>query len=258
MNANKSADKATETLDSVSVITGVLTKLAALITGLSALAIISGWKKATTYYYALGAPWVTNMLSPSALLQLSAAQFLAIGICVFFVIYLLMQKSITEKKLQLYIIIFSLFTLLIFSILLLPTHWLNLSPYSIYNWNTGATLLITLAAGLSLGELIANMTEKKLQWNGYHIYILYLTLTFGLWQSAELNARAKAEYDGDLKSSELPVVSLVAPLAGKEWRLVTNIDSSFLVVSLAKTKEERVFRILSASEISGINSPSIK
>ena len=113
-------------------------------------------------------------------------------------------------------------------------------------------------AGLSLGELIANLTEKKLQWNGDHIHILYFILVVGLWQSAELNAIAKAEYDGDLKFSKLPVVSLVTPLAGKEWRLVNNIESSFLVVSLAEKKEERVFRILNASEISSIKSTSSK
>ena len=91
MNENKLNDSATETIASVNVITGVIIKIAALVSGLSALAIISGWKVARTYYHALGAPWVTSMLSPSALLQLSAAQFLLIGVCVFFIIYLTVQ-----------------------------------------------------------------------------------------------------------------------------------------------------------------------
>ena len=58
--------------------------------------------------------------------------------------------------------------------------------------------------------------------------------------------------------AEYPIVSLTVPIAGKEWRLVTNIDSSFLVVSLAETKGDRVFRILSASEISSIKSTRSK
>ena len=246
MNKNESNYAVKDTLDSVNSISTLLTKLAALITGLSALAIISGWKKATAYYQELGAPWVTSMLSPSALFQYSAQQFIAIGVIVFFVIYMLAEKSTTEKKLLLYSGIFMVLALLILPINMLPSSWLNLSPLSIYGLTTVATISISIVAA------------RKSQWNDFHILLLYIILTVGLWQSAEISATAKAEYDGNLKSSGLPLVSLTVPIAGKEWRLVTNIDSSLLVVSLAETKGDRVFRILSASEISSIKSTRSK
>lgn len=258
MNKNESNDAVKDTLDSVNSIATLLTKLAALITGLSALAIISGWKKATTYYQELGAPWVTSMLSPSALFQYSAQQFIAIGVIVFFVIYMLVEKSTTEKKLLLYSGIFMVLALLILPINMLPSSWLNLSSLNIYGLTIVATISISISVGLAIGGLIASVAARKSQWNDFHILLLYIILTIGLWQSAEISATAKAEYDGNLKSSGLPLVSLTVPIAGKEWRLVTNIDSSFLVISLSETKGDRVFRILSASEISSIKSTRSK
>lgn len=258
MNKNESNDAVKDTLDSVNSITTLITKLAALITGLSALAIISGWKKATTYYQELGAPWVTNMLSPSALFQYSAQQFLGIGIIVFLIIILIAEKSITEKSLRIYCGVFMVLAFIILSIEIIPSNWLNLSSLSMYTWIVTAAFLMSISSAFCIGILITNLSYKKLKWNDFHLSLLFAILWLGLWQSAEYSARAKANYEGNLKSSDLPLVSLVIPIAGKEWRLVTNLDSSFLVVSLAETKGDRVFRILSASDISSIKSTRSK
>jgi hypothetical protein len=261
MTKNETAvttDSVKETLASVNVIAGVLTKLAAVITGLSALAIISGWKKATTYYQELGAPWVTSMLSPVALFQYSAQHFILIGSFAFLTIYMISEKSITERQLRLISIICIVTSFLIFTLIILPTSWFNFSPLSIYGLNSLITFLIILTTALSIGVLVANLSAKKLKWNDFHIFLIYIIITLGFWQTSEINGTAKAEYDGNLKTSGLPLVSLTSPVAGKEWRLVTNIDSSFLVVSLAETKGDRVFRMLSASEISSIKSTRSK
>jgi hypothetical protein len=112
--------------------------------------------------------------------------------------------------------------LLILPINMLPSSWLNLSPLSIYGWTTTATIFISFSVSLAIGGLIASVAARKLKWNDFHILLLYIILTIGIWQSAEINAKAKAEYEGNTKSSNLPFVSLVVPVPGKEWRLVAN------------------------------------
>lgn len=247
-----------DTLSTADSITGLLPKLAGLATGLSALALFFGWKEASIYYSELGASWVTGMLSTSKLIQFSSEQISAIGIFALISIYLITQQAATEKSLRKWSLIILFPALLIFIIKLLPSSWFNFSPTTNYLMITGAAFLMSIAAGLTIGELIAGLSEKKMIWSKYHFFLLQWIIMYGVLFSAGINARATAEMNGDIKNSKLPIVSLVVPIVGKEWRLVTNLDNSFLVVSLAETREERVFRILSASEISSIKSTRSK
>lgn len=246
---------AVKTADSI---TGLLPKLGGLVAGLSALALFFGWKEASTYYSELGAPWVTGMLSTSKLIQFSAEQISAIGIFALFSIYLITQQAATEKSLRKWSLIILFPAALIFIIKFLPSSWFNFSPTAGYLMLTGAAFLMSIAAGITIGELIAGLSDKKMVWGPYHFFLLQWVIGYGVLFSAGINARATAEINGDIKNSKLPIVSLAVPIAGKEWRLVTNIDSSFLVVSLAESKGDRVFRILSANEISGITSARTK
>lgn len=246
---------AVKTADSI---TGLLPKLGGLVAGLSALALFFGWKEASTYYSELGAPWVTGMLSTAKLVQFSAVQISAIGIFALISIYLITQQAATEKSLRKWSLIILFPAALIFIIKFLPSSWFNFSPTTGYLMLTGAAFLMSIAAGVTVGELIAGLSDKKMVWSKYHFFLLQWVIGYGVLLSADINARATAEINGDVKNSKLPIVSLAVPIAGKEWRLVTNIDSSFLVVSLADSKGDRVFRILSANEISGITSAHTK
>lgn len=251
-------DTISDTVKTADSITGLLPKLGGLVAGLSALALFFGWKEASTYYSELGAPWVTGMLSTSKLIQFSASQISAVGIFALISIYLLTQQAVTEKSLRQWTLIILFPALLLLTIGFLPSNWFNFSPTTIYFCLTGFAFLMSIAAGVTIGELIAGLSNNKMAWSKYHFFLMHWVIAYGLFQSADINARATAEFNGNLNNSKLPVVSLVTPVTGKEWRLVTNIDSSFLVVSLAATKDERTFRILSSSEISGIKSTRSK
>jgi len=258
MKKNDMHDTINDTVKTAGSITGLLPKLGGLVAGLSALALFFGWKEASTYYFELGAPWVAGMLSTSKLIQFSSRQISAIGFFALLSIYLITQQAVTEKSLRRWTLVILFPALLFLVIGLLPASWFNFSPLNIYLFLTGSVFLISIAAGVTIGELIASLTNRKMVWSQYHYYLVYWVILYGLFQSTDINARANAEYEGNLKSSDLPIVSLAVPVPGKEWRLVTNIDSSFLVVSLAETKGDRVFRILSASDISSIKSTRLK
>lgn len=258
MNKNEMPMAIIDTVKTADSITGLLPKLGGLVAGLSALALFFGWKEASTYYSELGAPWVTGMLSTSKLIQFSSSQISAVGIFALISIYLLTQQAVTEKSLRRWTLIILLPALLLLTIGFLPSSWFNFSTTTIYSCLTGFVFLMSIAAGISIGELIAGLSNNKMVWSQYHFFLVYWVIWYGLFQSIDINARANAEYNGNLKSSNLPIVFLAVPVPGKEWRLVTNIDSSFLVVSLAETKGDRVFRILSASEISSIKSTRLK
>lgn len=258
MNKNESTDSIKDTLQSADHIAGLLPKLGGLVAGLTALALFFGWKEASTYYSELGASWVIGMLSPSKLIQFSAGQISAIGVFALLSIYLITQNAVTEKSLRRWSLIILAPALLLLIGGFLPSNWFNFSSTTIFFCLTGAAFLMSIAAGVTIGELIAGLSNKKMVWSQYHFFLVHWVIAYGLFQSADINARATAEFNGNLNNSKLPIVSLVAPISGKEWRLITNIDSSFLVVSLAQTKEERIFRILSASEISGIKSARTK
>jgi hypothetical protein len=258
MKKNEMPDKTNDTAKTSDPIAGLLPKLGGLLAGLSALALFFGWKEATIYYSELGAPWVTGMLSTAKLVQFSAVQISAIGIFALFSIFLITQQAATEKSLRKWSLIILFSAVLIFIVRFLPSSWFNFSPTTIYLMLTGAAFLMSIAAGVTIGELIAGLSDKKMVWGKHHFFLLQWVIGYGVLLSADINARATAEINGDLKNSNLPIVSLAMPITGKEWRLVTNIDSSFLVVSLAETKEDRVFRILNASDISSIKSTRSK
>ena len=247
-----------ETVKTTDSITGLLPKLGGLAAGLSALAMFFGWKEASTYYSELGAPWVTGMLSTSKLIQFSASQISAIGGFALLSIYFITQNAVTERSLRRWGLIALAPGILLLICGLLPSNWFNFSPKAIFFCLTGASFLMATSAGITIGELIASLSNKKMVWSQYHFFLVHWVIAYGLLVSTDINARATAEFNGNLKNSKLPIVSLVTPITGKEWRLVTDIDNSFLVVSLAEKKEERVFRILNASEISSIKSTSSK
>ena len=75
-------------------------QVVAALVSLSALGYYIGWREASAYYAALGAPWAVSMLPSVALLQLSADIALFIGLSAFFGFNNLATGHVTAKRLS--------------------------------------------------------------------------------------------------------------------------------------------------------------
>lgn len=247
---------ANSTLRSASVVFGLLPQLAGLVAGLSALALLAGWREASAYYSELGAPWATGMLAPTHFFLLSASIVITIGMFTVLSVYWLTEQLATATKLCRWSLIILVPAGIFVLASLDPWHWFSIM--TVYLCAVGYAHLIAAAAGLTVGELIASLAEQEMKWHSYHVWLMYWVVFVGLLQAPDRVGTAKALLDGDLQSSKLPVVSIVAPVTSRDWRLVTTINGSFLVVALTSMRENRAFRVLGANEIAEIRTSHAK
>ena len=242
----------TKTISATSHVVGLLPQLAGIVAGVSALSLFAGWREISAYYSALGAPWVSEMLNPSRFVERSGSLMGTIGLFTLLSVYWLSAESITEKGLRRASIVALLLAALFYFAGVAPAYWFEKS--TIYLFAILAAQLTAVSAGLTIGELIAGLAVRDLKWQGYHVWLLYCVVLFGLLQAPDRLGRAKAELDGAPDSTTLPIVSTTVVVPGRVWRLVTTIDGSFLAVALGAKREEHVFRIFAASEIANIKS----
>ena len=245
-----------KTLSAASSVVRLLPQIGGAVAGLSALGLYAGWREESSYYFELGAPWVAQMMPPSRLLQSSAGLIGTIGLFSFLSIYWLTVLTATAKSLRWWSIILLAAAGVLFAASVAPPHWFE--KRSVYAFAILATQFCAVSAGLTVGEVVARLTESHLEWKGYHLWLLYCVVLFGLLQAPDRIGVARARVDSDSTSTRLPTVVTSSTVAGTSWRLIAVVDNSFVVVSLAPKREEHVFRILGPTEISGILSAHTK
>lgn len=244
--------RATKTISATTLVVGLLPQIAGAVAGISALGLLAGWREVSAYYSELGAPWVLGMLNPSRLVAYGAGLMGTIGLFTLLSVYWLSAESITEKGLRSAAIVALVLATPFLLAGLVPAHWFE--PSTIYIFAILAAQLTAVSVGLTIGELIAGLAERDLKWQGYHVWLLYCVVLFGLLQAPDRLGRAKAQLDGAPTATSLPIISTTAAMSGRVWRLVATIDGSFLAVALGAKREEHVFRIFSAGEITDIRS----
>ncbi|HBB2682975.1 TPA: hypothetical protein J9677_002357, partial [Escherichia coli] len=94
------------TLRATGVVLGLLSQLAGLIVGFTALAYIIGWKEASAYYSELGAPWVTSLLTPTQVMQTSIPLISTIAVVTLISVAELASQNIGVRWLRRWAIIF--------------------------------------------------------------------------------------------------------------------------------------------------------
>jgi hypothetical protein len=247
---------ATKALSATNHIIGLLPRLAGAVAGISALGIFAGWREVSAYYSELGAPWVSGMLSPSRLIASSFSLMGTICLFTFLSVWGLSANSITENSLRRASIVAIGLATLCYIAGIAPIHWFE--KVTIYIFAIAAAQLSALSVGLTIGELIAGLAERDLKWNGYHVWLLHWIVLVGLLQAPNRLGSALAEIDGALDSTKLPIISTAVAVPNRTWRLVTTIDSSFLAVALGPRRDDHVFRVFAASEITDIKSSHAK
>lgn len=235
---------------------GLLPQIASFVVGFSALAYICGWREVSAYYQELGAPWVLSLLSPSQIMQTSIWLISLIALICFLTTLQLIQGYAGQKGLRRWSIIFLAIALFLYAVpLVLEGHITS---------STASTLVIAtsvswaISAGLTIGELIACLAQNNLRWGEYHMHLLYFIVLYGLFQAPSNMGTSRAQLASDPMFSKLPAVSFKLPGNTGEWRLVGPIGDRLLLLSIARKKEDRRFKLTTTDDINEIYTRSAK
>jgi hypothetical protein len=241
-----------QTLKSASAVYSLLPQIASAVVGFSAMAYLAGWREASAYFDALGAPWVLSVLSSAQIMQESMGLVSIVAITGFFTLLLLLEDSSSTHSLRGWsknMLIGATFSTLVGAILKV---WLGLLITYVFSYI--AAILWAISAGFTVGELIGTFTETKQQWSRRHLYLLFLVVGFGLFLAPTYRGQARAGIDSNPNLSKLPIVSLSASPNTGRWRLVRPFSGQVLLFQLAEKREERKFRIVASTEINEIRS----
>ncbi len=233
------------TLRATGVVLGLLSQLAGLIVGFTALAYIIGWKEASAYYSELGAPWVTSLLTPTQVMQTSIPLISTIAVVTLISVAELASQNIGVRWLRRWAIIFI--------ILATITYLLSLAIDN----RSGVTALIFLSSmlwafstGATIGELIGCLALKEIKWGGYEVYLLYFVLFFCFSQAPDLMGKSRASLIERADSTSLPKVNLAGTTDA--WGLIGPCGDKLLLISLGQDRHDRLFKLVASENIVGI------
>jgi hypothetical protein len=120
----------------------------------------------------------------------------------------------------------------------------------------GASIFWAISAGLTIGELVACLASDNLKWSEYHIHLLYFIVFFGLLYASNNMGESRAKMAADVTSSSLPHVLLMDAASDTQWRLVAPLNGQMLLVTLAKNKKDRRFKVVNTTDANEIVSTS--
>lgn len=246
-----------KTLEATSSVLGLLPKIAGFVGGLTAIGLLMGWREMSSYYSALGAPWVISMMSPSRFIAQSAGLLCAFGFSIFMSIVFLAQRQITYKGLIYGSVVFLGLSATLFFLGTYPFDWFEPKTQHLF-LNLGAGC-IAISAGLTIGEVIARLAKKGLKWEGHELMLIYFfVISFGIYQAPNALGQSQALLDIETKFSSAPIIELKSPSPDKIWRLVTHIDSNFLAISFPSQGNSHAIKIFESNEIAEIQSSNAK
>ncbi|AUQ25575.1 hypothetical protein [Dickeya zeae] len=237
------------TLRATSSVLGLLSQIAGFTVGFTGLAYIIGWRETSAYYFQLGAPWATSLLTPAQVMQTSISLITIISTFAFISVVSLITKDVSTKGLRRWSIFSLTLALVAYGLsLVLEKH---VSAFATNTLVGVSGLLWAVAAGTTVGELIACLALRELQWGGYEVYLLNFIVLYGFSQAPSLMGESKARLVGDTVSTSLPSISLAGTVSGS-WRLVGPCGDKFLLISLASERQGRSFKLVNSEDIEEI------
>jgi hypothetical protein len=215
---------------------GLLPQLASILVVVSAVGYWIGWKIARTYYDELGAPWVTEMLSPSQLAQGATAWMTAFASVWLGSIFALHQRTATTRGLK-----WTSIALLAIASLMSLLSILFKQEAGILAIVGGLFWIFGLA--LTAGELVGQLVDANERWDNNSLYLAYFLFAFGLsWFPYEIgHANAVSDTSG---SSNLPTVMVSSPGDQGPWLLVAPVNGKLLLMKLENGTSPRQFRVI--------------
>lgn len=240
------------TISSAAEIAKTVPKIASALLSLSALGIFVGWRDASAYFNAIGAPWAAQGLSATTLLQSSSGPIAIFAIIAYLSVTYLANSIATTRNINRA----TLISLILSFVFFLPTLYnpIGISSKLVYGFATAAALLIFVSAGLTFAELIAHFRDTGSKFRPSHLWLVYWVVFYGLLQAPERIGQARAEYHLDVKSEALPIVVRLGTPPSEVWRLVYLTDGKALLMLVSQKREKTIFRIVEAKDILSISS----
>ena len=203
MNNKDSAQNTDATLRAASGVASLLPKFAGIAMALSGLAYYVGWREASAYYAELGAPWAASIVPSIRLIQQSAGLIGTMAILAMLSVVWISRKDTSAVGLRRWSIVFLVISALLFVPSLFVTSFVT--PTVAYLCSVLAAVCLVASAGLTIGELIAQLAENDQKWNHYHLMLIFFVILFGVFQAPDRLGRARAQLDGDFTNSKLPI-----------------------------------------------------
>ena len=249
MTANRVPDEQ-DTLRATGSVLGLLPQIGGFAVGFTGLAYITGWRETSAFHRELGAPWATSLLTPAQVMQTSIWLITLISMFAFISVLALVEKNVGQKGLRRWSIFFLGSALIVYFFSLALEGRVSASTTNLL---LGATAFFwAIAAGTTVGELVASLALQEFKWGGYEVFLLYFLVLYGLSQAPALMGESRARLAGEPGSNSLPKVTLTGAAPGA-WRLVGACGDKLLLVSLTPDRQGRLFKLVGAESIGEIS-----
>ncbi|RUR51431.1 hypothetical protein [Vreelandella populi] len=229
-------------------VVSILTKLAGVSTGLVIISIFCGWKMQSAYLNDIGAPWVLNSLGTSFIAKQFSSYIVAFLFSSLFSFAFYSIGSFSIKSLRR----LSLATLAIGVVFYSPIEYLfDMSLDIKYRLTATGVILIALSSGHTMAEVIARLAENKMQWDGYHFFLLFIVFWTFFYQTPEWVGRSKAALDMSAAESPLPSVMVKDGNEFDNIKLLFFDNNSFYLMSIDK-ENNKSFMVVNHEKIEAI------
>lgn len=241
------------TKKSVLNLVDVIGRLAGILVGLSAIAYFVGYRIQNHYLTEAGAKWALGLLSPAEFIQ--EGQGVIIPIIFFAVssVMALMNGETTADKLNRNDRIFSGIAIVLMLASFITSRCLDNRSLD-YNLALIAGLTVSIAAGYTIGELIARLNLSEQNWHVNHLSLILFFYISAIFVGPYFIGTNRAKLDFYPATSALSFVTITN--SEEEWRLVRTIGDKYLLVILSDEADKRKFRVVEAASDSIIKSNS--
>lgn len=218
--------------------------------GLGALAYVIGLRETQSYFSAVGAPWVTSLLSPAQIMQSSAWIWVIAG---WFVVSSVISivNGATPKLLRRQ----SIASIVVGAVpLILAAFDLPADPQMRALLAVAGAVMFATSAAYTIGEVIALYKEQGLRWSGYQLYLLLFSCGMAFMFAPDRMGVASAQLATQQQTTGLPVAELASDDSKQEWHLLAVAENNAVLVYLTPEIGQNRFRVVALTDIRSVNS----
>ncbi|MBZ0067693.1 MAG: hypothetical protein K8F26_02685 [Thiobacillus sp.] len=217
-----------------------LSRIASTLIGLWVLASAIGWKRADSYYAALGAEWITSKLSIVELLSLSYWPVVALALGVLVTLTDLADRHDKSMK-NVWRITYGLM-LITFCF----AWWFGWSDEykkaaSIYST---LLLMVALVLGILLGFLVLDVAEKNFRWTGKNVWMFTFLI---IWYVSVVSSLGTNEGKRD-KNVQQTQLNILETKAGEKLHMLLQKEGLVYAVLLMNGKYPKV-KMIDVTEV---------
>ncbi|MGK5004096.1 hypothetical protein [Janthinobacterium sp. LB2P70] len=223
-----------------------------IVSVLGGVSIYIGWTYCNSYFSTMDASWVVSSIGVITMIKMSAQVIVPI-LMILLVLYTFMAHSNDKRKvlfkIDKYSVICLLLWIFIFSILVFV---FDRDLGFIFQY--GISFFIYVVSSSAILGLMVDVGSKDYSWEKLRENLVNGVLMLVFLVGPSYQASLKARSDMDIVESALPVVKSELLPKDIKWRLLTTLDSTYVLVALAQHPKDRIFRVLNVKEPLTINS----